>query len=125
MADLVGRSVDQIEKSLLDIAVESWRFSRLFGHLLSKLDAGESSRYINQLRYFQSRLQEGLESAGLHLVNVEGQIFDTGMAASALNISDFDPQDSLLVDQMIEPIVMGRDGLKKQGTVMLRKAGTS
>jgi hypothetical protein len=27
----------------------------------------------------------------------------------------------LLVDQMMEPIVMGRDGLRRPGTVMLRK----
>ena len=39
-----------IEQSLIDIAVESWRFSRLFSRLLDKLDAGESSRYVNQHR---------------------------------------------------------------------------
>ena len=27
----------------------------------------------------------------------------------------------LLVDQMVEPIIMGPNGLRKQGTVMLRK----
>ena len=29
--------------------------------------------------------------------------------------------DVLLVDQMVEPIIMGPNGLRKQGTVMLRK----
>jgi hypothetical protein len=43
------------------------------------------------------------------------------MAASALNIGDFGPHDTLQVEQMLEPIIMGPDGLKKQGTVMLRK----
>jgi len=42
------------------------------------------------------------------------------MAASALNIGDFGPDDLLLVDQMVEPIIMGPEGLRKQGTVMLR-----
>jgi hypothetical protein len=37
---------DQLEQSLIDIAVESWRFSRLFEKVVSKLDAGESGRYI-------------------------------------------------------------------------------
>jgi hypothetical protein len=32
---------EQVEQSLIDIAVESWRFSRLFGKVVSKLDAGE------------------------------------------------------------------------------------
>ena len=111
----------QLERSLIDVAVESWRFSRLFARLVSKLDAGESSRYVNQLRYFQKKLEESLEASGLRLVNVEGQPFDPGMAASAINIGDFGPDDVLLVEQMVEPIIMGPDGLRKQGTVMLGK----
>lgn len=113
---------EQLERSLIEIAVESWRFSRLFSRLVSRLDAGESSRYVNQLRYFQKKLEESLEASGLRLVNVEGQPFDPGMAASALNIGDFGPDDVLLVEQMVEPIIMGPAGLRKQGTVMLRKA---
>jgi hypothetical protein len=113
---------DQLERSLIDIAVESWRFSRLFARVVNKLDAGEAGRYVNQLRYFQKKVEESLEATGLKLVNVEGQPFDPGMAASALNIGDFGPDDALLVDQMVEPIIMSPEGLKKQGTVMLRKA---
>lgn len=115
------KPIDQLERSLIDIAVESWRFSRLFARVVQKLDAGEASRYVNQLRYFQKKVEESFDAIGLKLVNVEGQPFDPGMAASALNIGDFGPDDALLVDQMIEPIIMGPEGLKKQGTIMLRK----
>lgn len=117
-------TLDQLERSLIDIAVESWRFSRLFARVVNKLDAGEAGRYVNQLRYFQKKMEESLDAAGLKLVNVEGQPFDPGMAASAVNGGDFGPDDALLVDQMLEPIIMGPDGLKKQGTVMLRKVHT-
>lgn len=110
-----------LERSLIDIASESWRFSRLFGKVVSKLDAGESNRYVNQLRYFQRKVEDSLDTSGLKLVNVEGQPYDAGIAASALNLGDFGPDDLLLVDQMIEPIIMGPNGLRKQGTVMLRK----
>jgi len=112
----------QLEQSLIEIAVESWRFSRLFGKVVGKLDAGESGRYVNQLRYFQKKVAESLDSNSLKLVNVEGQPYDPGMAASALNLGDFGPDDALLVEQMLEPIIMGPEGLRKQGTVMLRKA---
>lgn len=111
----------QMEQSLIEIAVESWRFSRLFGKVVSRLDAGESGRYVNQVRYFQKKVEENLDSNGLKLVNVEGQPYDAGMAASALNLGDFGPDDVLVVDQMLEPIIMGATGLRKQGTVMLRK----
>jgi hypothetical protein len=109
------------ENALIEIAVESWRFSKLFGRVVGKLDAGEASRYLGQLRYFQKKLEQALASSELRLVNVEGQRYDPGIAAAPLNIGDFGPEDVLVVDQMIEPIVMDANGLRKQGTVMLRK----
>ena len=111
----------QMEKSLIEIAIESWRFSRLFVRLLAKLDAGESARYLNQYRYYLKKLDESLETSGMRIVNVEGQLYDPGVAASALNIGDFGPDDHLYVDQMIEPILMGQEGLIRPGTIMLKK----
>lgn len=109
---------------LIDLAVESWRFSRLFVRVLSKLDAGEGSRYGSQLRYFLKRVEESLAKAQLKLVDVEGQSYDPGMAASALNVGDFAADDQLVVDQMLEPVIMGPDGLRRAGVVMLRKVGS-
>ncbi len=108
--------------ALIDLSVESWRFSRLFARVLNKLDAGEGQRYVNQYRYYVKRMEDSLLSAGLRLVNVEGQAYDPGFAATAANLGDFGPNDVLLVDQMIEPIIMGSEGLVRAGTVMLRKA---
>ena len=112
----------QCERALIEIATESWRLSRLFVRILSKLDAGEGARHLNQLRYAQKRIEESLELASLKLVNVEGHVFDSGMAAEAINAADFQADEKLLVDQMVEPIIMGPDGVKKQGTVLLRRA---
>ena len=114
-------NIEEMEKSLIEVAIESWRFSRVFGKVVSKLDAGESGRYVNQLRYFQNKIEESLDASGLKVVNVEGQPYDAGMAASALNLEDFGPDDVLLVDQMVEPIIMGPEGLRREGLVMLRK----
>lgn len=111
----------RLESCLIDMAIESWRFSRMVARLIAKLDAGDGARYVNQLRYFQRKIEEGLESGGLKLVNIEGQIFDPGMAASALNIGDFAADDQLVVEQMLEPIIMGADGIRKPGTVTLKK----
>ena len=107
--------------SLQDIAVESWRFVRLVDKLLMQLDAGERGRYQNQVRFFLRKLETNLASAGLKLVNLEGNPFDPGMAATAINIEDFEEGDELVVDQMIEPVIMGPDGLLHSGTVVLRK----
>ncbi len=115
------QNADQLTKALLELSVESWRFSRLFARLLSKLDAGEGDRYASQYRYYLKRFEEALEGASLTLVNVEGQPYDPGVAASALNIGDFGAEDVLVVEQMIEPIIMGSEGLVRRGTVMLKK----
>ncbi len=116
-----NHSIEKMEESLMALAIESWRFSRVFNRMVSKLDAKDANRYTSQLRYFQKRIDESLSVIDLRLVNLEGQPFDPGIAASALNLGDFEPDDNLLVDQMVEPIIMGSEGLKKQGTLMLRK----
>lgn len=108
-----------LRQPLIDMAVESWRFAKLFSRVLAKLDAGEAGRYSNQLRYFQKRLDDSLQAAGLHLVSLEGQPYDPGMAASALNIGDYGADDLLYVEQMVEPILMGPDGVVKAGTMLL------
>jgi hypothetical protein len=107
---------------MVELAIESWRFQKLFGRALAKLDAGESSRFANQHRYFIRKIDECLESIGFHLVNLEGQTYEHGSAVSALNIADFKAEDHLVVDQMIEPVVMGKEGLLRSRTVVLRKA---
>ncbi|WP_298996989.1 hypothetical protein [uncultured Desulfovibrio sp.] len=107
--------------SVISMAVESWRFSRVFDRLLTKLDAGEQHRYISQFRWFIKKVEEALDLAGMRLVNIEGHPFDPGMAATPLNIDEFDAKDVLVVDQMLEPIIMGHEGLVRTGTVILKK----
>lgn len=107
--------------ALIDLAIDSWKFARLFTRVISKLDAGEQARYANQMRFFQKRIDSAVEVAGARIVTIEGQPFEPGMAASPLNLEDFQDGDALFVDQMLEPIVMGNDGVLRTGTMMLRK----
>lgn len=124
MSEAESCSAKQLEDTLVAVVIEGWRLSRLFTRALNKMDAGEAGRYSNQLRFFQKRLEESLLQAKLKIVNVEGQVFDEGMPATALNMGDFHPSDELLIDQMLEPIIMWEGGVRKAGTVMLRKVST-
>ena len=110
------------ESIIINMSIENWRFARLFLKAAAKLEPSETNKYINQLRYFQKNIENNLDECGLKIVNIEGQVFDIGMAAVAMNMEDFDADDILIVESMIEPIIMGSDGIKKQGTVMLKKA---
>jgi len=119
--DNQAQSSDLLKETIVSMAVESWRFGKTYDRLLTKLDAGEQNRYKSQFRWFIKKVEEALERADMRIVNVEGHPFDPGMAATPLNIEEFDANDALIVDQMIEPIIMGREGLIKTGTVTLRK----
>ena len=106
---------------IIGIAIETWRFRQVIERLLTKLEADERQRYKNQLRWFEKKLEEFLVQIGWQIIDVEGQPFDPGMAATPLNIEDFESKDSLMVNQMLEPIIMGKDGLVKTGTVTLKR----
>jgi hypothetical protein len=114
-------ALESIRAAVVNMAIESWRFAKVFDRLLLKLDAGEQNRYQSQFRWFIKKVEDALAQAELRIVNVEGHPFDPGMAATPLNIEEFNPEDSLMVDQMIEPIIMGEEGLVKTGIVTLRK----
>jgi hypothetical protein len=81
----------------------------------------EQQRYNNQFKYYLKALEETLATVGLRLVNLEGQPYDAGMAVSAINAGDFGADDALVVEQMLEPVVMGSEGLVKSGLVILGK----
>ena len=107
--------------SLIALAIESWRLSRTFKSLLEKSDITEQRRYSGKILWFNKRLEETLTACELQLVELEDHKFDTGMAAKAINLQDFENHENLIVDQTLEPVIMGAEGVIKRGTVTLRK----
>jgi hypothetical protein len=105
---------------LLSLAIEAWKFSRVFQRALLKLEPQDQGRYVGQLRFFQKRVDAALEPRGIRLESLEGQLFEPGLAASALNADEFTGSNQrLLITQMIEPVVMGPTGVLRTGTFML------
>lgn len=117
-----GTGQEALTGALLTLAVESWRFGRAGERVLAKLDEGEQRRHHRQVRWFQKKVEETLTEVGMRIVSLEGHAFDPGMAATPLNLEEFDGDDALVVDQMLEPIVMGPAGVVRAGTVTLKKA---
>ena len=117
----ISKKEHDLRNDLVDMAVEAWRFGKVVGRMMAKLDAGEKGRYVNQFRWFLKKTEETLGRSGLRIVNLEGHPFDPGLAASPLHLEDFGPDDALFVDQMIEPVIMDDAGIVRTGTVMLRR----
>lgn len=109
-------------KNIINLIIDSWRFVKLFEKVISKLDAGEKQRYFNQVHYYLNSLNNCLEKFEMKIVNLEGQKFDPGMAVTPINLEDFDPNLTLIIEQMIEPVIMGKTGIVNSGTVLLREA---
>ena len=117
----VEKSVEGHKDAVINLAIESWRFAKVFERGIAQLSASRAKRHTSQLRLFLKKTEESLEESGLRIVNVEGHSYDPGMAATPLNIEDFEPDDHLVVDQMLEPIIMEGTVLAKTGTVTLRR----
>ena len=75
-----------LELCIIDIAVEDWRFGKVFKTAMSKLDTENGTRYYNQYSFFHKKVEAALSKAGLKTVNIESQLFDIGMAAIPLNL---------------------------------------
>lgn len=112
-------NIDRLKNSVLEIAVEHYRFKNTFIKAISKLDFEEQSKYISQFAWFSKKVTKAVEDAGLRIVSLEGQAYDPGMAVTPLNIDDFEVEDELKIVQMIEPIIMQEDTVLKTGTVLL------
>jgi hypothetical protein len=114
--------VDNLIDAITNLVVESWRFSKAFENILVKCDLSEQGKYISQYRWYSKKLEENLNSAGMRIVNLEGQAFDSGSAVTPLNLDEFSEDDDLIIAQMLEPVIMGSNGIVKTGTVLLERS---
>lgn len=73
------------------------------------------------MRYFVKQIEDNLKLMNMSLVNFEGQPFEPGLPVNAINVGDFTNHERLVVDQMLEPVVMGASGLVRMGLVLLKR----
>lgn len=114
---------ERFQESLIETTLEAFRLQRTFRQALGNLESKDSQRYISKANYYLSRIERNLEDAGLSLKTIEeGERYDPGMAVTALNIEEFDPDGAqLVIDHMLEPIILSPHGIRRVGTVMLRE----
>lgn len=110
---------EKLKENLVTIASELFRFEKVFKKAIEKLEIEDQNKYVSQFAWFAKKVTKALDGSGLHLVNIEGQIYDPGMAVTPLNIDEFEPEDKLFVEQIIEPIIMSENAVYKTGTVIL------
>lgn len=108
--------------TLVSLAVEGWRFARVYARAVSKLEAHDQTRYVSQHRYFLQQLEQHLGTAGLRFVAFDEHPYDPGLPLSVLNLDEFSPGTSLVIEQTVEPVVMGPTGVVRMGSAMVKRA---
>ena len=114
-------SLESTQSALVSLAIEAWRFAGVFGTVIAKLDPLAAEKFASRGLYFQSKISQTLESAGLRIVDLSGHEFDAGVSATALNSDEFESGDRLVIDYMIEPLIMSADSVIHYATVVVRK----
>lgn len=115
----MSMDAEKLENSLISIASETFRFEKVFEKVMRCLSPEEQSKYMSQFSWFSKKVSRALNEAGLRVVSLEGSVYDPGMAITPLNLDDFEIEDTLVVEQMIDPIIMQEDAVRKIGTAVL------
>jgi hypothetical protein len=106
---------------LADFAVEIWRLPRMMEKLMAKIDLDEQKRYESQFGWFNKKAMEFLQSEGITIASLEGIPFDVGMPISPINIDDFNKDDELVIEQVLEPVIIQNGRVLKTGSVILKR----
>jgi hypothetical protein len=114
-------TVESLAKTVIDITVEAWRFRNVFERLVLRLSPSERLRYAGQYAWFNRKINDSLNKCGIRIIDVKGKEFSADMPAIPVNIQEFNEDDVLVIDQMLEPIIMNGETILKTGSVVLKK----
>lgn len=115
--------MEKAEQILLQLMVESWRFSRVFDKALALLDTPIQKKFSGRVLWYRKQLNDALTKTGYQMPEYDGAVYEPGLPLTPLNADDFAAEDYLVVDYMIEPVLLDREGnVVRYGTAMLRRA---
>ena len=105
--------------AITELITEDYRLKKTFERLVCMADFSGRSRYMSQIAWHDKRLSEIAGSVGLNIISFEEQQYDEGMAVAPLNAEEFDKNETLFIEQMIEPTIMHEGRVIKTGTAVL------
>lgn len=119
-----NNSVSEYDAIIADFIVEEYRFCKAFISMINKLYSEERSKYESVLNFHYGKIQELSKRANVAIISFEGKPYDDGLPIKSLNIDDFSKEDSLMIEQTIEPTIISTDNpvrIIRYGSVILNK----
>ena len=94
-------------QSLVDLALETWRFRQTAERCLPDMDPLDAERFVNGFEWYLRKVRAVLDEAGLTAVNLEDFYEGAGLP--------------LVVAQTVEPVIMEKGNVRRAGSVLLRE----
>ncbi len=110
--------------SVVDLIVESWRLNRFTKNLADYTnDPKIQKRAFNQINRFEKCIQTALDTHNLNIIDFTGTPYETGLPILPINLGDFNVEDKLVIEMMIEPTIKIADTAEiiKKGAAVLKK----
>lgn len=119
-----GKKVEENVDVIVEFIVEEYRFLKSYVSLMGKLMKDELPKYTSVYNFHINKINEIMEKKNLRIVDLVGKLYDDGLSVNPLNLEDFDKNDNLIIEQVLEPLIVSvTDGkIIKSGTVMLTRA---
>lgn len=115
-----------MESKNLDFILELYSFHKTVNKMLESLAVAapnEQKKYTGQVSWFMKKANQFIAENGVTFVSQNpGDAYDVGLPVTPVNLSDFDKDAELVIDQVIEPTVMHNGKVVQMGTVLLKKA---
>ena len=111
---------------IAELLVEEFRFIKSYISAVNKLYPEERQKYQSAYEYHINMLNNFSEKMKMKIVKLDGLPYDDGLSIKALNIEDFDKDDTLIIEQVIEPLIISSENgsIIKSGSVILKKEET-
>lgn len=106
------------------LAVDYWKLLRAFERTLDRVPEEHKAKTLAQARFSAGQLDAIMRDAGLKIVTFEGQAFSPNLPVAAINWTDFNGEEDLVIETTVEPaITEGVDVLAMGKVIVVKRDG--
>lgn len=112
--------IEAARTQVAEIAGDAWRLAKLLERVERKLQGADRDRCRIRREDCLNKLKRSLADFGVRLIDLEGRDYEAGVAIEPVGMDRFPGRRDWVIEAMIEPIVMGPNGLIKQGVARVK-----
>lgn len=121
----IDETVDNTSKTeMINLIVEAYRLRNFTANLVKNAnDVRLIKRASNIITRFDKHFLGTLHTFNLELLDFTGHVYETGLPVHPINLADFEAEDILVIEAMIEPVIKESNSanILKPGVVVVGK----